>query len=399
LDTVSYGYGDSTWKDKLTSYDGTTITYDDIGNPLSHGTWSYTWTQGRRLQQISDGSTTASYKYNDAGIRTEKTVNGVTTIYQVVGDRVTWEKKGTNNPIYYLYDASGNLWGMKYTDGNVYFYIRNGQGDIIGLVDEDGDTQVEYLYDAWGRLMGTSGNLASTVGADNPYRYRGYRYDAETGLYYLQSRYYNPEWGRFVNADDYHVLFKERVNIIDINQYAYCHNNPVIKADANGYSPWSPRLSLADYWIIHSEVADNVALSISHDTYLSGREVYENGIYGIGIVDVYDKYNNMYYEVKSIGAAFSNRTQKQMNKYDNSRAKYQQNNLMRGTKQVKGFFCYGAWRIDYYLAQPGLVVYETSYSTELAKKAQLFQLALFAVITVGVIVTGGAAAPIYAFAY
>ena len=75
---------DSIWKDKLTGFNGNTITYDEIGNPLTDGTWTYTWTQGRKLQQISKSGMTVSYKYNESGIRTEKTVNGATTIYNVV---------------------------------------------------------------------------------------------------------------------------------------------------------------------------------------------------------------------------------------------------------------------------------------------------------------------------
>jgi RHS repeat-associated protein len=85
-------------------------------------------------------------------------------------------------------------------NGTEYYYIKNAQGDIIGLFDKTGTQVVSYSYDTWGKLISIGGSLASTVGAENPYRYRGYRYDSETGLYYLQSRYYNPDWGRFVNA-------------------------------------------------------------------------------------------------------------------------------------------------------------------------------------------------------
>lgn len=229
--TIAYVYGDSTWKDKLTSYNGVTINYDAIGNPTSDGTWTYTWTQGRKLQQISKTGTTASYKYNSDGVRTEKTVNGVTTVYNVVGGQVTWEKTGTNNPIYHLYDASGMLWGLKYTDGNTYFYVRNAQGDIIKIVDSTGAVKVAYDYDAWGNLKGTTGSMASTLGVENPYRYRGYRFDTESGLYYLQSRYYNPQWGRFVNADGF---IGSVGGIGEHNIFSYCGNNPIMRADPHG---------------------------------------------------------------------------------------------------------------------------------------------------------------------
>ncbi len=232
LETIGYGYSDSVWKDKLTSYNGSTITYDEIGNPISDGTWSYTWTQGRKLQQISKSGTTASYKYNSDGIRTEKTVNGVTTVYNVVGGQVTWEKTGSNNPIYYLYDASGVLWGLKYTDNSMYFYVRNAQGDITKIVNKDGNEVVAYAYDAWGNLMSTTGSLASTLGVDNPYRYRGYRVDNETGLYSLSSRYYNPEIGRFINADD---VYGVTGDLSYSNVFAYCGNNPVMYQDPGGH--------------------------------------------------------------------------------------------------------------------------------------------------------------------
>ncbi len=74
-----------------------------------------------------------------------------------------------------------------------YFYVRNAQGDIIGLANGTGDQVVSYVYDTWGKQVSISGSLAGSIGELNPYRYRGYRYDTETGLYYLQSRYYNPE--------------------------------------------------------------------------------------------------------------------------------------------------------------------------------------------------------------
>ena len=222
---------DSTWKDKLIGYNGKSITYDNIGNPLNDGIWTYTWTQGRRLQQITDGTTTASYKYNDSGIRTEKTVNGTATKFNLVGDNITWQKTGTSDPIYFIYDSGDKLWALKYTDGNTYFYVRNAQGDIIKIVDTSGNVVVEYAYDAWGKPMGVTGSMAATLGVDNPFRYRGYYYDTETGLYYLNQRYYNPEWGRFVNADN---VIGVTGKLLSHNMFAYCNNNPVMMSDPSG---------------------------------------------------------------------------------------------------------------------------------------------------------------------
>jgi RHS repeat-associated protein len=120
-------------------------------------------------------------------------------------------------------------------NGAEYFYVFNAQGDIIKLVNKSGTVVVSYVYDTWGKLISTTGTLASTVGAKNPYRYRGYRYDSETGLYYLQSRYYNPEWGRFLNADS--LAGKQGV-LLSHNVFAYCGNNPVVRQDPSGHCWW-----------------------------------------------------------------------------------------------------------------------------------------------------------------
>ena len=103
------------------------------------------------------------------------------------------------------------------------------QGDIVGLLDNSGALVVEYKYDAWGKLISTTGSLAATLGKRNPFRYHGYIYDEETGLYYLRSRYYNPVVGRFVNADE---LLGEK--LLTGNVFAYCLNRPVAKADKSG---------------------------------------------------------------------------------------------------------------------------------------------------------------------
>ena len=235
--TVNYTYGDSNWKDKLTSYGGLPITYDAIGNPLTYNGSTYTWTMGRQLSGIDKTGFDIDYKYNDAGIRIKKIVNTVTTNYHLVGDKVTYESDGTH-ALYYTYDAQDKLISMNLTEAGVsteYYYIRNAQDDIIGLLDGNGNQVVSYTYSTWGEGLTITGSLASTVGTLNPYRYRGYRYDTETGLYYLQSRYYNPQWGRFINADNFSILGLNLGNLVQYNLYTYCGNNPANYIDSYGY--------------------------------------------------------------------------------------------------------------------------------------------------------------------
>ena len=116
-------------------------------------------------------------------------------------------------------------------NGTEYYYLRNGQNDIVGLMDESGVRMVEYIYDAWGKLISTTGTLATTLGADNPFRYRGYYYDTETGLYYLTTRYYDPEVCRFISAD---VYMSTGQGVLGGNMWAYCLNNPVCRYDTSG---------------------------------------------------------------------------------------------------------------------------------------------------------------------
>ena len=222
LETVTYEYGDATWRDKLTAINGSTIRYDAIGNPLSDGTWTYTWQNGRQLQKMQKSGVTAEFVYNADGLRVQKTVNGVATKYTLHGKNIVHMTSGTDE-LHFFYDAQNRPAVVVY-NGVPYAYVKSLQGDIVAILDENGNTVVSYGYDAWGALLWCTGELAETLGKVQPFRYRGYVFDEETGLYYLRSRYYNPQWGRFANAD----------SIITSNLFAYCHNEPVQFADFNG---------------------------------------------------------------------------------------------------------------------------------------------------------------------
>ena len=231
LETVTYTYGDANWRDKLTAVNGSTIRYDAIGNPLSDGTWTYTWQNGRQLQKMQKAGVTAEFVYNADGLRVQKTVNGVATKYTLHGKNAVHMTSGTDE-LHFFYDAQNRPAVVVY-NGTAYAYVKSLQGDIVALLNGAGNVVVSYVYDAWGAPIGKSGSMAETLGSVQPFRYRGYVFDEETGLYYLRSRYYNPRWGRFVNAD----------TIVTNNLFLYCLNSPNVQIDSSGCSSTSALFS------------------------------------------------------------------------------------------------------------------------------------------------------------
>ena len=207
VDTIAYSYTDSNWKDKLTAYDGQTITYDAIGNPLNDGTWTYTWEKGRQLKQMSKSGMTVEFKYDHNGLRTQKKVTSssevTTTEYTLHGKLITHLTRGSDK-LHFFYDAQ-SCPAMVEFNGALYSYVHNLQGDVVGIVDNAGSLVVEYKYDAWGKptLVRTLTTAYEALAELNPFRYRGYVYDEETGLYYLQDRRYDPVTVRFPNSDRY----------------------------------------------------------------------------------------------------------------------------------------------------------------------------------------------------
>ena len=224
---VLYGYEANS--DRLISYNGGAITYDEFGNPTGYRGNTLEWRYGKFLEKY--GSTT--FAYDGYGRRIKKG-NTVFT-YDSEGNLVK-QSDGTNT-LEFIYDGNG-LCGVKCNNVN-YLYRKNAQGDITHILDNDGMVVAKYVYDAWGNhaILDESGNdLASGVGVLNPFRYRSYYYDEETGLFYLTSRYYDPETGRFINADDVSYINPEIIN--GLNLYAYCGNNPVMNIDPNGNAWW-----------------------------------------------------------------------------------------------------------------------------------------------------------------
>lgn len=250
LSTVNYDY-DDTWTDKLTEYNGTAISYDDIGNPTSLMGATLSWS-GRQLDTYTkvDG-TVIEYSYDENGLRHEKSiyVNDVLTEKY----NYTWANGRLINQVYtvyenntptsyavkFIYDSFDTPQGFILNNDETYLYLKNIQGDIIAVVNESGESVLTYTYNAWGKFTQTVGagdnNTVELMKKFLPFAYRGYCYDYDTGLYYLQSRYYSPEIGRFINTDDTQIAIATQGTILGANLFAYCNNNPTNEIDISGY--------------------------------------------------------------------------------------------------------------------------------------------------------------------
>ena len=294
---IPYYYNDSNWRDKLTNYNGTAITYDGIGNVVNDGTWYYMWRGGRQLTSAQHGSQVVRYYYNHDGLRVRKTVDNVPTDYTLNGAQITHLKRGSDW-MHFWYDGQGRPAIVNY-NGTIYHYVYNLQGDVIALLDGSNSIVVEYKYDAWGALLGKTGTLSGTLGELNPFRYRGYIYDEETGLYYLRSRYYNPEWGRFISAD---ALLGKTGALLSHNLFCYCGNNPVIGKDNSGSLSINV---LTEMFKLHQAVVREVARAVGTPTLPAFTDRHNARIEkagphgGFGYPDVMDSFGHVW-EVKPL---------------------------------------------------------------------------------------------------
>lgn len=240
--TYTYTY-DDTWKDQLLSFGGNSITYDSAGNPTNYKGATLTWTRGRLLASYkpSGSSFTTTMQYDANGVRYSKVVPAnsyaTTTTYFYDGNKLAQEKilvagmGGNPSTTYrtYMYNSQGIV-GFA-INNTLYSYRKNLFGDVIAIYQ--GATLIaEYAYDAYGKctIVTDTGN----IGRNNPFRYRGYYWDNDLQLYYLMSRYYDPQTGRFINAASMASI--NPMVIGGINLYIFAGNNPISIAPINIFS-------------------------------------------------------------------------------------------------------------------------------------------------------------------
>ena len=197
------------------------------GNPTTYRGKAATWAYGRQLATY-DGNT---FAYDARGRRTAK--NGITFTYDSNGNLIK-----QSNGLEFFYDHTG-VFAVKHNN-TTYFYRKDAQANIVALLDNTGAVVVKYKYDAWGNCKvlnanGTEITDDTHIGILNPFRYRSYYYDTGIGLYFLKTRYYDPEIGRFITIDDISYLDSESIN--GLNLYAYCLNNPIMYVDYLGTIP------------------------------------------------------------------------------------------------------------------------------------------------------------------
>ena len=196
--------------------------------------------EGKRIKTYGNNE----YFYNEEGVRIKKvTETNKTHEYIVEGSKILYEKiytTGTTTTLaklYYNYNQYGELVSVEYNN-KLYFYIKDILGNIVKIIDETGNNIVKYSYNSWGVVTKTtlsSNEYDYKLAQYNPFMYKGYYYDVETGLFMMGQRYYSPELCRFIQPDDIEYLEPESIN--GLNLYCYCYNNPIMYSDPNGHFP------------------------------------------------------------------------------------------------------------------------------------------------------------------
>lgn len=251
---------DENVKDLLIKVDNKNIEYD-TNNPgiiKKYDGNEYTF-EGRILKTLTNLNGNYTYVYDDKGLRTCKYKSGENWIYQYDDDKLVYQLHN-NIRLDFLYDENGKLYGFIKDNTDKYFYIKDDLNNILGIINSSGEFVVKYEYDPFGVCTSIKGTLASTIGVLNPFRYKGYYFDSESNMYYCKSRYYVPEWGRWLNYDSANFLDIENIN--GLNLYCYCQNNPISYYDEDGdLSKWAKTLivAVAGVAVIAGVVAVTVA--------------------------------------------------------------------------------------------------------------------------------------------
>ena len=261
--TCVYGYSGN----KLISYNGEACEYN--GNKLTKWRNKAVEWQGRNLTKL--GTNTFAYD----GFNNRRRKNSIYFTYDSQGNLIE-----QSNGLHFMYDHTGVM-GFTY-QGKTYFYQKDLQGNIFAIVNAAGVAVAFYHYDAWGNHKVYDGDYITEmtsptfIGNLNPFRYRGYYYDTETKLYYLQSRYYDPEVGRFISADT--VNYAEPSKFDGLNLYAYCNNNPVMFVDPSGNS-----ISMLVVFLIGAIIGAAFGTGISIHKKKKGWDFVKTVLIGIGI--------------------------------------------------------------------------------------------------------------------
>ena len=281
-------------------------TYDEIGNPTGDTLRSYTWEHGRQLESLTLMGNTWNYTYDANGMRTKRTNGSTTYEYVYSGDKLVQviATDHTTTPetvsvVEYAYDAAGQPLTM--TLGNdVYYYVLNIQGDVMGLVDSSGTLMITYYYEGYGECysLSNTSDKAPLMSANNHLLYRGYVVDKGTGLYYLQSRYYDPNVGRFINAD---VYTSTGQGVLGSNMFAYCLNNPTTLVDPTGHCSYlgsihAPKLDCGRYNCPDSASYCPDAIDITEEL---NSAMIKHSLELKSIADIYGPGAFMYFAIKS----------------------------------------------------------------------------------------------------
>ena len=239
-----FTYRTDGWRDQLLSWNGKSYAYDAGGNPTVLRGLALTWGEGRRLKRIVGTAGEVTFAYDSDGKRVKKTSGNTETKYYYNGStlsglvRTTTGNTGTTKiTVQFVYDAEGKPFLLRLNGKTDYFYLYNGLGDVVGLIDSSNKVVVRYQYNSWGKVTSSEDTSGVSLATLNPFCYRKYVYDSETGLYCLGSRYYDPEVGRFVNADDFETLTYQMDSVQGKNLYQYCFNNPINMQDEDGGWP------------------------------------------------------------------------------------------------------------------------------------------------------------------